>query len=320
MIKVFFSYCHKDEDLRNELEKHLSILKRQNIIASWHDRRIGAGSDFAQSINQELESADVILLLISSDFLASDYCYDIEMTRAMQRHEANQAKVIPVILRPCNWHNAPFGKLMATPTDGKPVTKHADIDEAFLDVTNAIEKVATNLSSQKNKEKSLLSSSNHNTTQPNINSNAAPRSSNLRVKQTFTQQQKDEFLDQSFEYMASFFENSLNELANRNPQLSGKFKRIDANRFTAVIYQDGQSVAQCGISLRGLRGSGISYSGDISSHSNSFNESLSIADDGYMLYLKPLMNMGFNALQSQNTLSQQYAAEYYWSTLIDRLQ
>lgn len=318
MIKVFFSYCHKDEDLRNELEKHLSILKRQNIIESWHDRRIDAGSNFEQSISHELENANVILLLISSDFLASDYCYDIEMKRAMQRHEANQAKVIPVILRPCNWHKAPFGKLMATPTDGKPVTKHADIDEAFLDVINAIEKVATNLSSQISNTQSLLSST-PNIAPPNLNSNATPRSSNLRVKQTFTQQQKDEFIDQSFEYMANFFENSLNELANRNPQLSGKFKRIDANKFTAVIYQDGQSVAQCAISLGGLMDNGISYSGDISSHGG-FNESLSIENDGYMLYLKPLMNMGFNNRQSQNNLSQQGAAEYYWSTLIDRLQ
>ncbi len=137
-IEVFFSYSHKDEELCDELLKHLSILKRQGVIQDWHDRRIGAGTEWAGEIDTHLNTAGVILLLISADFLASDYCYDVEMKRAMQRHEARDARVIPVILRPVDWKGAPFGKLQALPTDAKPVTSWPDPDQAFTNVAQGI--------------------------------------------------------------------------------------------------------------------------------------------------------------------------------------
>ena len=100
-VEIFYSYSHKDEALRDELEKHLGILKRRGIITDWHDRRIGAGKEWEGAIDRHLESAKVILLLISSDFIASDYCYDIEMKRAMQRHEAGEARVHTCHLAGC---------------------------------------------------------------------------------------------------------------------------------------------------------------------------------------------------------------------------
>lgn len=99
------------------------MLKRQGVIETWHDRRIVAGEELGGSISAELESAEIVLLLVSPDFLASDYCYDKEMTVALDRQARGEAIVIPVILRPCEWHHAPFGKLRATPSDGKPVTQ-----------------------------------------------------------------------------------------------------------------------------------------------------------------------------------------------------
>lgn len=138
MRKLFFSYSHKDKDLRDKLEVQLSILKREGLIEAWHDRKIPAGDELDKAIDEKLEHADVILLLISPDFLASRYCYDIEVKRAMQRHAEGSARVIPVILRACEWQNAPFGKLVAVPTDGKAVTKWRDRDQAFLDVAQKI--------------------------------------------------------------------------------------------------------------------------------------------------------------------------------------
>lgn len=126
MPTLFFSYSHADEALRDQLEKQLAMLKRQGAIETWHDRRIGAGSDFGSEIDDHVNKDDIILLLVSSDFLASDYCYDREMLRAMERHKAGEAVVIPVILRACDWHNAPFGKLNAVPRDGRPVTLWPD--------------------------------------------------------------------------------------------------------------------------------------------------------------------------------------------------
>ncbi len=144
--QLFYSYSHKDERLRDILDVHLSLLQRQDLIAGWHDRKIGAGQEWAGQINEHLEAARVILLLISADFIASSYCYDVELTRAMERHESGHARVIPVILRPCDWHSAPFARLQALPTDGKAITSWSNRDEAFLNVTQGIRKVLSQMS------------------------------------------------------------------------------------------------------------------------------------------------------------------------------
>jgi TIR domain len=125
-LELFYSYSHKDEKLRDQLEDHLAMLKREGVIRGWHDRRISAGREWEGQLDKHLDSADIILLLTSSAFLASDYCYDVEVKRAMERHEAREARVIPVILRACDWHSAPFGKLQAFPKDGKPVKQWPD--------------------------------------------------------------------------------------------------------------------------------------------------------------------------------------------------
>jgi proteasome lid subunit RPN8/RPN11 len=137
-IKVIFSYSHRDELLRDELAKHLSLLKWQGTITEWHDRRITAGQEWAGDIDAHLESAQLILLLISADFLASAYCYSTEMTRAMERHEQGEARVIPIILRDVDWEDAPFAKLQALPKDAKAITSWHNTDEAFADVARGI--------------------------------------------------------------------------------------------------------------------------------------------------------------------------------------
>ena len=137
-LRVFYSYSHRDEELRHELDKHLSLLKRQRIIEGWHDREISAGSEWQGQISEHLQAADIILLLVSADFIASDYCYDLEMTCAMSQHEAGKACVIPIVLRPCDWEAAPFSKLQALPTNAKPVVSWSDQDEAFTIIARGI--------------------------------------------------------------------------------------------------------------------------------------------------------------------------------------
>ncbi|HET9408807.1 MAG TPA: TIR domain-containing protein [Candidatus Sulfotelmatobacter sp.] len=146
-IEIVFSYSHKDETLRDELEKHLSVLNRSGIVSGWHDRRITGGTEWEPKIDEHLATADVILLLVSPDFIASDYCYDKEMKLAIERHEHREARVIPVILRPCDWRGAPFGKLQGLPKDMRPVTSWSSQDEAFTDVAIGIRKVAEELRS-----------------------------------------------------------------------------------------------------------------------------------------------------------------------------
>ncbi len=146
-IEVFYSYAHEDETLRDHLVKHLSIMKRRGLILDWHDREITAGDEWGGAIDEHLESAHIILLLISSDFLASDYCYDIELKRAMERHETGEARVIPIILRQVDWRGAPFGKLQALPKDAKPVTSWSNIDEAFTNIAEGIRKAVEKINS-----------------------------------------------------------------------------------------------------------------------------------------------------------------------------
>jgi hypothetical protein len=137
-LSLFYSYAREDGSLREQLEKHLRMLRRQGLISEWYDRQIVAGEKWSKQLNEHLETASVILLLISSDFLASDYCYDLEMQRALERHERGEAQVIPIILRPCDWKKTPFAPLQALPRDGKPVTEWSNIDSAFLDIAQGI--------------------------------------------------------------------------------------------------------------------------------------------------------------------------------------
>jgi Flp pilus assembly protein TadD len=140
LINIFFCYAHEDEPLLNKLKSHLRPLQRQGLIDVWRDRDISAGSEWEQEINQHLNSAQIILLLVSPDFMDSDYCYSIEMKRAIERHERGEALVIPVILRHVYWQGAPFGRLQALPKDGKPVMSAHwhNLDEAFLNIVEGI--------------------------------------------------------------------------------------------------------------------------------------------------------------------------------------
>jgi Tubulin like/TIR domain len=140
-LEIFCAYAHEDEPLRSALAKHLSALKRQGLIASWHDREINAGKEWAKEIDTHLNSAQIILLLVSPDFLYSDYCYGVELKRAMERHKQGEASVIPVIVRPVDWEQEPLGQLKVLPFDGRPVTSWPNQDEAFLEIAKGLRKV-----------------------------------------------------------------------------------------------------------------------------------------------------------------------------------
>ncbi len=144
-VEVFYSYSREDESFLRELEKHLSRLRRQGLISEWYDRKIVAGMDWEQSIITHLSTAQIILLLISPDFMASDYCYGVEMKRALERYERGEAHVIPLILRPVDWQGTPLGKLQALPTNGIAVTEWSDPDAAFLNIAKGIQSLVTEI-------------------------------------------------------------------------------------------------------------------------------------------------------------------------------
>ncbi len=139
--KLFYCYAHEDKSLQDQLVKQLASLERLGLIAGWSDRDISAGQQWQNEIDKRLNAADIILLLISPDFMASNYCYSVEVKRAMERHEAGEARVIPIILRPVYWQEMPFGQLQALPTEGKPINDWRNRDKAFLDVVEGVRKV-----------------------------------------------------------------------------------------------------------------------------------------------------------------------------------
>ena len=323
MARLFFSYSHKDETLRNELQTHLTALKRQGILEMWHDREIGAGKEFVNEISQHLENADIILLLVSPDFIASNYVYDREVKRAMERHEQGETRVIPVILRPCYWKQLSFGKLRATPTDGKPVTKFPALDDAFLEVTEAISDAAEELGAITEAQPKITT--NQVTTSGGLTGGQPSqrqdvRSSNLRITKQFTDQEKDQFLEEAFEYIANYFEGSLAALEDRNQEIMSMFKRLDPTHFTATIYRYGARVSGCQVWIGGRQSflGGIAYSANESGNDTSFNGNLRVEDDGYALFLKPTMGLSFIAHEEH--LTNEGAAELLWSRLLEPLQ
>lgn len=323
-IKLFFSYSHIDEQLRDQLEVHLSALKHQGAIDTWHDRRIYPGDVFDDEISIELEEAGIILLLISADFIASSYCYGREASRALDRHTAGAARVIPVILRPCDWHDLPFGRLLALPTDGRPITRWENIDDAFLNVVQGIKKVLVDSEPTRSTPKDLvLQSEKRQMKQQGVFGDTraiVARSSNLRVAKTFTDRDRDDFLHDAFAYLANFFENSLNELSRRNPGIDGRLRRSGNTCFVAAIYRGGNKVTACTVYVsRRFGTAAIQFSYGENDTLDSFNESLCVDHDDQKLFLKPMGMMGFGN-QGSVKLSMQGGAELFWGELIRPVQ
>ena len=137
-VEVFISYAHEDEELLDSLRDHLSRMRMEGLITDWHDRSIEAGANWRVEIDAKLESARIVLLLISKDFMGSEYCTGVEMERALQRDKSGEAVVIPVILRAADWQLPALTSLQALPKDAEPIVKWTDQDEAFLDVVQGI--------------------------------------------------------------------------------------------------------------------------------------------------------------------------------------
>jgi hypothetical protein len=242
------------------------------------------------------------------------------MKRALERHRGGEARVIPVILHPCDWKSLPFGKLMAAPKDGKPISKYANQHDAFLEITLAIREAAREIDPKATTLQKIQPSKKTKSPQearviPDI------ISSNLRVKKEFSDRDKDRFLRDAFEYIANFFENSLSKLETRNPEIESEFNRIDKNHFTTTVYVGGSERSRCKIWLGGRESfvHGIAYSHGRSFNDNSFNESISVQDDGYTLYLKAL-GMAMRQSRENEQMGFEGAAEYFWGMFMEPLQ
>lgn len=325
MARIFISYSHKDDALRAELDKHLALLRREGAIELWSDHRILPGSEFDKEISQALEAAEIILLLVSADFLASDYCFGIEMRRALERHNSGDAVVVPVILRACDWQHSPFKHLNALPSGGREIAKWASPDDAFLDVVRGLRKLLAARPARANvltaaAGRTVAARPTGEVLGVSSTRRGASRSSNLALPTEFSDEAKHEFAEQTFAYVTDYFRGSLDELQRRNPGYSGKLREKTAVAFTAVVFKHGQRVAGCYIRLGGMMSpNGIAYSGNENSSDNSYNEILDIQTGNHGLLWRPQMG-AFSGRDPAKGLSQEGAAEHLWSLLIAPLQ
>ncbi len=143
-IDAFISYAHEDSEHLETLRKHLALLRRQGKIRAWHDREITAGDGWRGEIDAALERAELVLLLVSPDFVASDYCWDVELARALERRAAG-VRVVPILIRPTDWRSSPLGELQALPRDAEPITTWPDRDQAWVDVVAGLRRLLDEL-------------------------------------------------------------------------------------------------------------------------------------------------------------------------------
>jgi hypothetical protein len=154
--RIFISYAHEDEDLKQELDKHLKVLKRSSKVDVWSDRQLVAGEEWDESIMSELRRANIILLLISVDFNASDFIWDKELAVAMERHRDGAARVVPIIMRKCSWDGLPYAALQALPRRARPVTDYPDRDVAYTEIAEGIEQLVDQMNARLSVGGSLL--------------------------------------------------------------------------------------------------------------------------------------------------------------------
>lgn len=155
--KVFISYCHKDKNYLDRIQVHLALLKRNGDASTWCDREMKAGDELDVEIQSQLESADLILLLISADFLNSSYCYQKEMLVALERHDRGEARVVPIIAKACSWKDTAIGKLLALPEDGKPIQTITTKESAYAQITDEIKIIVKQINESKVDEDFLAS-------------------------------------------------------------------------------------------------------------------------------------------------------------------
>ncbi len=269
------------------------------------------GDDFADEIDANLNVADIVLLLVSHNFISSQYCYGIEMSRALEREKAGEARVIPIILDYCVWDTAPFGRLTALPTDAKPITMFPNINEGFADVVRGVRKAAE--ASGKAKRIEEL---------PPPPAGAAivelPRS----VRTEITQRQKDQFVIDTFDYITRFFEGSLRELPDRNPgaELETHFEKVDSGTFSAAIYRRGKKASECTITRKHTMMGDIAFSRSMKVPTNSVGDALNLQDKDGRLCFKPMMSGFHQTNRLDGDLGMEGAAQYYWNIFFEPLQ
>lgn len=322
MTTGFISYTHADTALKEQLVRHLAPLRREGLIDLWHDGLLHPAEHLDPAVQAALAASDVVILLVSADFIASEYCYEQEMLRAFARQRDGTVRVIPVILRPCQWKGVPIGndetlsEFVALPKDGKAVTSWSDTDTAFDDAACAI--------------RHMLKSGNGNSTHDKAGSasrsNARARplrtgsTSLLGIAAKPTDLDRDRFLRNGYMTTAALFEEKLAELKASDTRIDTDFERIDSRSFAASVYLDGKRVGQVSIWHGGdMWRNALCLSYDTATSTrNSMNDWLPIEDTPQGL----AFGAG-NAMSRHRAgapLDADWGANYFWENFLEQVR
>jgi len=311
---LFISYSHRDVRAVDELRTHLRPLERRGVITPWTDKYLIPGDEFDSVIRRHLSNARLIALIVSPDFLASDYCFDVEMKEAVTRHEQGSVRIIPIIYRTCQWKTAPFASLQVTPPGGKPVVLWNDIDEAWNHVATDIEAAAK--SGTQGVPEAVSSGRSKPGPDRGDMLTTSRRVMPLSVPRTVTDLEKDTFRRDAFNKIAQCFEESVNALGG---EVDGRFNRLDTARFTVTVYRAGKRVAACTIWTGGrfFGEDAICYNSNDSGETNSMNSRVAVHADQSGPFLSAETRIYGGGPTGRLTAEE--AAEYFWAQLTDRL-
>lgn len=307
-MKVFVSYSHKDEAVLERLRTHLAMLRRDGRIDEWFDRDILAGGEIDAEIAERLESSGLFLLLVSPDFLASDYCVEREMERALERHRSGDARVVPIIVEPCDWTSTALRDLKALPQDGKPISDWTNENNAFLDIVQELRRVLDAAEVPRQLEQGE-------TTVQAADGQAEVR--RYRVKRDFDEIDRGDFRDAAFGIFRNYFERAVAEI-DAIEDLRGRFTSLSAVSFTCTIVNRAREHGTAHITVHGRRehiGFGdISFSFAENAPPNTANGMFTVEADEYELYLSSMM--GFGGQQAR--LTPEAAAEQLWESFLEQ--
>lgn len=306
-IKVFVSYSHRDEPVRDRLRVHLTMLEREGLIETWDDHEIQVGAKIDDSIASAHDASSVFMPIISPDFLASPYCYETEMLTALDKASRGEMTIFSVIAEPCDWLASPLRAFKVAPKDGKAISEWANSNNAYLNIVQELRRIAT---ASKSKSTAAAPST----------ATAANHQPRLRIKRDFSSIDRGKFRDEAFREIWRYFEASVAEF-DQMDGLQGQFEEIDQNAFTCTIVNRAKRHAESHLTVRNNK-SGRPALGDITCNheahgsANSANETIEVGADEYDLFLR----FGMRGLGSheEGRLTARQVADVLWRDFIQR--
>lgn len=317
-MKVFISYSHKDEDVLKRLHTHLAVMIRKGEISEWFDRKILPGGELDEEIMDKLLASELFLPIVSPDFLASKYCYEVEMKIALSRCRKGEMLVVPIIVEPCDWTSTPLGKLKGLPKDGKAVALWDNKNSAFDDVVKELRRlINSSLRKPAAVSKPSIQQANGKTQVELPEAIQAPqrKTSRYRAKKTFSESEKIRFKKQGFAEIRQVIKSKINEIATE-AGIDGHFEEINSNRFIATVENLMRDNRPAHITVYSNEGRGL---GDISilhersTSDNSANGFIHVGANDYELFFKVSL---FDNFGREHELNANETAELLWEKLL----